>query len=107
MILRWKPFKKSKKTGQPDIPSSGSLTSDLAAIKELLGDSPLFVFRQYSDGLHLVYSREIVDHNIINRDIMASLPLVESGEITPLQVSVGYISATTDLKTAACEVLKG
>lgn len=107
MILRWKPFKKSKKSGQPDIPSSGSLTSDLTAIKELLGDSPLFVFRQYSNGLYLVYSREIVDHNIINRDIMAYLPLVESKEITPLQVPVGQISTTTDLKTAAGEILKG
>lgn len=105
-MLRWKLFKKHKNAQSNNL-ASGSLKVDLAWMQEALGDSPLFVFRQYSNGIYLVYSKEIVDHNIMNRDILALLHLVENREITPRQLPVGDILATTNLKQAAEKVLAG
>jgi len=87
--------------------SSGKLEKDLARLKEVMGESHLFVFRRYSQGLCLVYVSGLVNENIISRDILAHLPEIQRGVITSAQIPVGRLSITADINTAAGKVLKG
>lgn len=87
--------------------SSGKLEKDLAMLKDVMGESHLFVFRRYSQELCLVYVSGLVNENIISRDILAHLPEIQRGVITSAQIPVGRLSITADINTAAGKVLKG
>lgn len=103
-------FKKaigSDKEGSEN-PATGNIEKDLTELKGLLGgDGSNFLFRWFTRDLCLVYVSVLVDDNVINRDILANLPGLLEGQLTPANLPVGQVSKTEDLKAAAAKILRG